>query len=401
MLLRCAEAARRTTGERRSAKPFSPDRPQRRLRGKGSWSESRLARVANTKRNLGERTMTIDRVDLMALIEKGADADFLKEMIEVISNRLMQMEVESLTGAAHGERSATRTNQRNGYRDRIWETRVGTVDLAIPKLRKGSYFPAFLEPRRAHRRQPGGLRARRLDALGRRSRQGDGHDRGLEKPSLASVRGDRRAGARLSQSADRGFVAVSVDRRDVREGAASREDRVGCCDNRFRRQQRRAARGARARGRPVGSRTVLDELPALADAAWASRRQARDLRQPRRPEEGGGESSQFDLAALPRALHEECTRPRRIEAASDGGGGDPHRIHAGYAGGGTGRVARRRRSPARALPQARSADGRDRGRRARPSRLPERALAATRLDQSARTAQRRDQAAHRCGGDLP
>ena len=93
--------------------------------------------------------MTIDRMDLMALLEKAPDADFLREMIEVISNRLMQMEVEGLTGAGHGERSASRVNQRNGYRERTWETRVGTVDLAIPKLRKGSYFPAFLEPRRA------------------------------------------------------------------------------------------------------------------------------------------------------------------------------------------------------------------------------------------------------------
>jgi transposase-like protein len=93
--------------------------------------------------------MTIDRMDLMALLEKGADADFLRQMIEVISNRLMEMEVEGLTGAAHGERSATRTNHRNGYLERQWETRAGTVDLAIPKLRKGSYFPSFLEPRRA------------------------------------------------------------------------------------------------------------------------------------------------------------------------------------------------------------------------------------------------------------
>ena len=92
--------------------------------------------------------MTIDSMNLKALIEKAPSADFLREMIEVISNRLMEMEVEGLTGAAHGERSLTRTNQRNGYRERAWETRVGTVDLAIPKLRKGSYFPAFLEPRR-------------------------------------------------------------------------------------------------------------------------------------------------------------------------------------------------------------------------------------------------------------
>ena len=93
--------------------------------------------------------MTIDRVSLKALIEKGSDDDLLREMMAYVANRMMDMEVESLTGAAHGERSASRTNHRNGYRDRIWETRVGTVDLEIPKLRKGSYFPGFLEPRRA------------------------------------------------------------------------------------------------------------------------------------------------------------------------------------------------------------------------------------------------------------
>jgi putative transposase len=98
--------------------------------------------------------MTIDRMDLIALIEKGADADFLREMIEVISNRLMEMEVEGLTCAAHGERSVMRVNQRNGYRERAWETRVRTVDLAIPKLRKGSYFPAFLPPRCAALKRP-------------------------------------------------------------------------------------------------------------------------------------------------------------------------------------------------------------------------------------------------------
>src|SRR5215213_9538394 len=92
--------------------------------------------------------MTDDMMSLRALLAKNSDADLLREMIGFAAHRLMELEVESLTGAAHGERSADRITHRNGYRERDWETRAGTVELRIPKLRKGSYFPGFLEPRR-------------------------------------------------------------------------------------------------------------------------------------------------------------------------------------------------------------------------------------------------------------
>src|SRR5271154_7381433 len=75
-------------------------------------------------------------MSLRELLEKTADTDFLREMVGFTAQRLMELEVESLTGAPHGTRAPDRLTHRNGYRERDWETRAGTVELRIPKLRK-------------------------------------------------------------------------------------------------------------------------------------------------------------------------------------------------------------------------------------------------------------------------
>ena len=143
--------------------------------------------------------MTQDMMTLRALLEKSSDADLLREMIGFTAERLMALEVEGLTGAAHGERSADRITHRNGYRDRSWETRAGTVELKILEAeRRGATIPGFLEPRRMAEKalaavireayHPG-----RVDPLGRRpgarpwASSGD-----LQEPGLQAVRRDRR-----------------------------------------------------------------------------------------------------------------------------------------------------------------------------------------------------------------
>lgn len=92
--------------------------------------------------------MTDERMALLELIEKGADTDLVREMLGFAAERLMEAEAQARTGATHGARDPSRQVQRNGYRARAWETRAGRIELDIPRLRKGSYFPSFLEPRR-------------------------------------------------------------------------------------------------------------------------------------------------------------------------------------------------------------------------------------------------------------
>ena len=93
--------------------------------------------------------MTEDSMALVELAEKHAGEDFLRELGQYTLQRLMELEAGQRCGAEPHERSEQRTNRRNGYRDRSIETRIGKLDLRIPKLRSGSYFPTFLDPRKS------------------------------------------------------------------------------------------------------------------------------------------------------------------------------------------------------------------------------------------------------------
>jgi len=118
--------------------------------------------------------MTEDRLPLAELLQKAGEGDFLRAVAEAVVQLLMEAAVEGLVGAGRHERSPERLNYRNGYRERAFDTRLGTLQLRIPKLRQGSYFPPFLEPRKTGEKALvaviqeawiGGVSTRRVDDL--------------------------------------------------------------------------------------------------------------------------------------------------------------------------------------------------------------------------------------------
>ena len=118
--------------------------------------------------------MTEERLVLAELLEKAGDGDFLRAVAEAVLQLLMESDVEGQIGAGRYERSGERITWRNGYRDRTLDTRLGTLQLRIPKLRQGSYFPPFLEARKSSEKALiaviqeawiGGVSTRRVDDL--------------------------------------------------------------------------------------------------------------------------------------------------------------------------------------------------------------------------------------------
>ncbi len=94
----------------------------------------------------GQDRMTIEEVVRQVLRDEHVDV--IRESVRAVAQELMEVEISELIGAGRGERSEDRATHRNGYRPRRWDTRAGEIELQIPKIRQGSYFPSFLQPRK-------------------------------------------------------------------------------------------------------------------------------------------------------------------------------------------------------------------------------------------------------------
>ena len=336
--------------------------------------------------------MTEDMMSLRTFVEKTPDADLLREMIGFAAERLMELEVGAATGAGYGEKNPLRQTQRNGYRDRDWQTRAGTVELRIPKLRKGSYFPSFLEPRRMAEKALTaviqeayikGVSTRSVDDLvqamgmtgisksqvSRLCEEIDGKVKAfLERP----IEGDwpylwidatylkvRRGGRIVSVAV---IIAIGVNgdgRREVLGMEVGTSEAEPIWTEFLRKLTRRGLRGVKL--------VVSD----------AQRHQGRRH-----------QGALRHLAALPRPLHAQRARPCRQERAAGRVGLHCHRLRPGDAGSRERAMARGRRPDPPEGPQARRHHGRRGDRRAGLHDLPQGAPDQAPQHESDRASQR-------------
>ena len=349
---------------------------------------------------------TKDMMTLQALLEKSSDADLLREMIAFTAARLMAFEVEGFAGAGYGERSPDRLTQRNGYRDRVWETRAGTVELKIPKLRKGSYFPGFLEPRRmAEKALTAVIQEAYIQGVSTRSVddlvQAMGMS-GISKSQVSRLCGEIDGKVRdfLDRPLEGDWPYLWLDATYVKMREAGRVVSVAvtiavAVNDQGRRE---------VLGMAVGhseAETFWTAFPALAHPSRAARRQAGDLRRPQGAQGCRDPHPRRHMAALPRPLHAQPARPCRQAGPARRLRLRRHRLRPGGCRQRLRPVAPGRRPAQDQGPEARRPHGRGRARRPCLYDLPGRAPNQAALDKPARTPPWRDQAAHQHRRHLP
>ena len=210
--------------------------------------------------------MTEDRLPLAELLQKAGDGDFLRAVAEAVLQLLMEADVEGLIGAGRHERSAERLNYRNGYRERTLDTRLGSLQLRVPKLRQGSYFPPFLEPRKMSEKALvaviqeawiGGVSTRRVDELV----QAMGLS-GISKSTVSKLCKDidERVNAFLDRPLEGEWPYLWLDATYLKV-ARGRPDRVRRRHNRRGGRHRGAARDRRPAHRPVARPRPSGPLP--------------------------------------------------------------------------------------------------------------------------------------------
>ena len=282
--------------------------------------------------------MTEERMALIELVEKQADGDLVREMLAFAAERIMEAEIEARTGAAKGARTPMREVQRNGYRDRDWDTRAGRIALEIPKLRKGSYFPSFLEPRRTAEKAlvaviqeayVHGVSTRSVDDLVKAMGAG-----GMSKSQVSRLCAeiDERVNAFLSRPLEGAWPYLWLDATylKVREGGRiiSKAVIIAVAVNE---DGKREVLGV-ATG-PFRGRDVLDRVPAQPRRSRPAGREAGDRRRPQGPAGCGTSGLQRHPPEVPHSLDAKRADPRPGQAAHRRGGdaeddlrtGDPGR----------------------------------------------------------------------------
>jgi putative transposase len=324
-------------------------------------------------------TMTTATMALAELAEKGADIDVLRQMVQFMAQRLMELDVEGRCGAGYDEKSGERVNSRNGYRERTWDTRAGSVELKIPKLRQGSYFPEFLEPRRTAEKAltaviqeayVQGISTRSVDDLVKALGMS-----GVSKSQVSRLCGelDERVGAFLNRQIEGDWPYLWIDATYVKTREAGRIVSVAVI----------VAVGVNTEGQ----REVLGLKVGASEAEpfWTEFLRSLNRRGLRGVKLVISDSHEGIKAATAKvlkatwqrcrgALHAQCPGSRRQYTAAHGQRCDRHGVRAGLGRRGTHAVAIGGQSTARQVPQARRTDGRGRERRARVHDLPSGAL---------------------------